>query len=361
MKLGPWLRENRTRLQFGLRMTLAGLITFGLGEALGLAQTYWAVLSAVIVIQGSAGGSLKAAVVRLIGTLGGAIWGTAVAVIMPHQKPEDMALALALAVAPLAVLTGFRPAYRVAPITAIIVLMGTAAQQTDPVTSAIARTLEIALGSAVAVAVVLFLLPARAHRVLARTASGAVSLMAELVPALGASFEKPANMDAILRLQDRIRLAIAATEAVAEEARLEHANRLADGPAPEPLVRNLRRLRHDLAMLGRAARKPFSDPVRQKLGEPLERVFAAISDFLDKSATALEKGEQPPALENVTTAISAYSAAMALARLESAEYETVPQDAERIFALPFIFEQLRQNLQDLYDRTRDFSYPRKIS
>ena len=54
-------------------MTVAGLLTFGLGELLGVQQVYWAVLTAVIVMQASVGGSIKATLDRLLGTIAGAV------------------------------------------------------------------------------------------------------------------------------------------------------------------------------------------------------------------------------------------------------------------------------------------------
>ena len=53
------------------------MIAFALGELLGVKQVYWAVLTAVIVMQASVGGSLKATSERLVGTAVGAIWGMA--------------------------------------------------------------------------------------------------------------------------------------------------------------------------------------------------------------------------------------------------------------------------------------------
>jgi uncharacterized membrane protein YccC len=155
----PWLQTHRGKLQFSLRMTLAALLSYGAGEALQLAQSYWAVLSAVIVIQGSVGGSVRAGLNRLVGTVGGAFWGAVAATVIPHDDPAALTLALVAAVAPLALLTAFRPDYRVAPITAIIVLMGASVLQAAPLSSALERVIEITLGSAIAIAVAIFILP----------------------------------------------------------------------------------------------------------------------------------------------------------------------------------------------------------
>ena len=82
--LSNWARGHRAQLRLGLRITLASLATFAVGRLLGLPQAYWAVLTAVIVTQASIGGSLKASRDRFVGSLGGAAWGVAVSLSIPH-------------------------------------------------------------------------------------------------------------------------------------------------------------------------------------------------------------------------------------------------------------------------------------
>ena len=72
--LGGFMEKRGSELRLALRTTLAGLATFALAEALRLPQGYWAVLTSVIIMQGSVGGSLKAGVDRLVGSFAGAIW-----------------------------------------------------------------------------------------------------------------------------------------------------------------------------------------------------------------------------------------------------------------------------------------------
>jgi uncharacterized membrane protein YccC len=349
-----WYLRHQAKLQFGLRMTLAALFSFALGEALGMAQTYWAVLSSVIVTQGSVGGSLRVAVNRLIGTVGGAIWGAAVALAVPHASPLPLGAALLAAIGPLAVLTAFRPDYRVAPITAIIVLMGASGQQAGPMASAISRVFEISLGSAIAVAVALFILPARAHRLLARAASATVATMADMAALLEMT-GKGSAAETLLHVQSRLRAAIAQTETRAEEAKIERANRLSDGPDPEPLARNFRRLRHDLAMLARVLAEPFSAPVRDRLGPTLEVIFAALAAWFTATSKALAQSAMPPELTSVQQAMEGYKAALTNAGQEKFSYTTGNHDTQRVFALLFLFEQMLQNLQDLADRTSELA------
>ena len=86
-KARDWVTTHRAEITLSLRITVAGLITYALGELLGVKQVYWAVLTAVIVMQASVGGSLKATSERLVGTGAGAIWGAALGVAIPHPGP----------------------------------------------------------------------------------------------------------------------------------------------------------------------------------------------------------------------------------------------------------------------------------
>src|SRR6185369_17255193 len=79
----PWLIRNRPKLLLAVRMTVATLAAFVIAAVLALPQAYWAVLTALIVTQSSVGGSLKAALDRLIGSICGAVWGAAVAFLLP--------------------------------------------------------------------------------------------------------------------------------------------------------------------------------------------------------------------------------------------------------------------------------------
>lgn len=86
-RVRAWLRGHGAELRLGVRMTASGLIAFALAELLGLAQGYWAVFTAIIVVQASVGGSLKAGLDQLLGTLGGAAYGALVGLAIPHADP----------------------------------------------------------------------------------------------------------------------------------------------------------------------------------------------------------------------------------------------------------------------------------
>ena len=50
-----WAAKHRPQLRLAARITLAALLTFAVGHGLGLVQSYWAVLTAVIISQASVG------------------------------------------------------------------------------------------------------------------------------------------------------------------------------------------------------------------------------------------------------------------------------------------------------------------
>jgi len=160
--LRDWIGAKRAALRLCVRMTVAGLLAYALAMLFGLPQGYWAVFSAIIIMQASVGGSVKAAIDRLIGTLGGAIAGGVVAFFVPHNDPISLGIALVIALAPLTLVAAINPNYRIAPLTAVIVLLTPGAQQLGPVGSAFYRILEITLGSVIGLVVALLLMPARA-------------------------------------------------------------------------------------------------------------------------------------------------------------------------------------------------------
>jgi uncharacterized membrane protein YccC len=337
-------------LRLSLRITVAGLLAFALAHLLDLRQSYWAVLTAVIVIQGNVGGSLKAASDRLIGTLGGGAYGVLIALLIPQGEVLWRGLALALSLVPLAFAAALRPGLRVAPVTAIIVLLGSTSQNLGPIPSMIERIIEIGLGSAIAFAVSLLVLPTHAHAQLAEAAGDALDLLADLVPALLSGLSGRADAAKVHEIYRRIRQAQAKLETFAEEARRENASLLSGEPDPEPLLRTIRRLRHDFVMIDRATRDPLAAPAAAFLLPPLGGLAAALEDFLRLSAKAIRQRRVPPALEAFRRALSAYHAAMAEIRRQGVTRDLAADATARIFGLIFAFEQLGRDLDDLASR-----------
>src|SRR5579863_4825869 len=77
-RLSAWARRHRSEFRLAARTTIAALLSFAAARLLHLPQVYWAVLTAAIVMQANLGGSIKATIDRLAGTLGGAAWGVTI-------------------------------------------------------------------------------------------------------------------------------------------------------------------------------------------------------------------------------------------------------------------------------------------
>src|SRR5580698_2230529 len=140
------VHRRRVQLALSIRVTIAALVALALAQLLQLPLPLWAVLTAVIVTQMSVGRSMKATFDYLVGTLGGAIYGGAIGVLIPHASEVALLAVLALAVAPLALLAAINPRFSVAPITAIIVLLIPTMTNTSLIDSALDRVFEVALG-----------------------------------------------------------------------------------------------------------------------------------------------------------------------------------------------------------------------
>ena len=343
------LARHRVELRLSLRIVAAGLLTYAVAEAFGLAQGYWAVLTAVIVMQASLGGSLKAMLDRLVGTVAGAGCAIAVAVAMPRTGPVTTALALLLALLPVSLLTAFRPAYRMAPVTAVIVLLAPSGPMSAP-QAGLARTLEIGFGTLVAFLVALLVLPSRAHQLLRQAAGDALAPIAEAVALLLDDLSQRPDAARMLALHDRVRAGVERADDIAREAADERSSRVSDTPDPDPLVRALRRVAHDLVMLGRLRARALPDPASACLTAPAAAVAAAAAGCIAAIGAVLAgRADRAPATA-VADAVAAYRAATT-----ALGEAGLPGDAEQIFGLAFALEQLARNLDELSSRAAEFA------
>jgi uncharacterized membrane protein YccC len=338
---------RRVQLALSIRVTIAALVALALAQFLQLPLPLWAVLTAVIVTQMSVGRSLKATFDYLVGTLGGAVYGGAIGVLIPHASEVALLAVLALAVAPLALLAAINPRFSVAPVTAIIVLLIPTMTNTTPIASALDRVQEVALGGVTGLVVSFILLPASAHPLVAGAAARTLDQMARTLDDLLSGLEHGLDMDALHRIQDGIGEALVQMNVVGAEAEHERSAHLSAGPDTGPLLRTLLRLRHDLVMIGRAASSPLPDAVKARLEVPLEQAGAALVGFLRASAAALRAGRPPPSLEAVETALGVYAAEIAALRRDGLTVGLPGDEAERFFALGFALEQMRNNFKDL--------------
>jgi uncharacterized membrane protein YccC len=337
-------RRRRTEVRHGLRIAAAGLLSFATAHLLNLPQGYWAVFTAILVVQGSVGGSWKAAVDRLMGTLLGAIYGAIIAAFVPHEDVAMLGVALAISLTPLALLAAFYPNYRVAPITAVILLLGTSSSTEGPFLAAALRTIEVSLGGFIGIAVSLFILPARAHALMGDAANRMLQRLADLLGDLIRGLVEPVDMKAIIARHDAVRAALTALENISDEAAREKRNYLTDDSDPEPIARTLRRVRHDLVLIGRVAAEPLPDETAALLAPALGAFSEVATEFLRATGRAFSERASPPPLEEFMTA----------ERRLLAPLHAIKND-EKLIALAFGFQQLQRNLYDLIRRAQEFA------
>jgi uncharacterized membrane protein YccC len=350
-----FVTTRSSELRLAVRVTSAAILAFALAKLLGFAHGYWAVITAIIVMQTSVGGSLKAAVDRLLGTMAGALYGAAIAIAIPHATTPALATAMVAAILPLALLAAIKPSFKAAPITAFIVLLPLSGQEVAPLTYALDRILEISVGSLVGMATSLVILPARAHHMLSQAAAKAADLNADLMAALFDGLVKDAGRPRLHAQHTAIRKALAQAENAAEEALRERKSYLTDSPDPEPMVRTLNRLRHDLVMVGRAAVKPLPALLAARLAPTLLAVRDAGADLLHAMAAALRTRRAAPGLERFEAALRDYATEMDAVWKEPATHALAAEDAGRLFTLRFALDQMNQDCRDLANRIDEFA------
>ena len=339
---------HRAQLRFCLRVTAAGLLAFAIAQVLTIPlHGLWVVLTAVVVTQMSAGGSLRATVEYIIGTFGGAAYAAITGLLIPHTTAITQGGVLALTIAPLAFAAALNPNFRVAPFSAVLVLLISGQLSEGPIESALYRVAEVALGGVIAVTVSLLVLPERAHHLGLEAAARVLEQLARFLPVLLAGFTRNLDPTVNKRIQDDIGGAVSTLQEIVAEAKRERlVNQVAE-PDPGPLSRTLLRLRHDLIIIGRAAVVPFPDILAQRLGSMLTSLGANASDFLHGCATALALRRYPPPLDGVETALRAYTSEIVTLRDEGLTHSLSIGEAERLFTLGFALEQLRQHFSDL--------------
>jgi uncharacterized membrane protein YccC len=354
LRSGPpaWLGALGSRapqLRLALRLVVAGAVALAVAEALALPQGYWSVITAIIVIQSNVGGSLKAAGDRLLATCLGAMVGLFAVSVIRRDSLWGEAGAFLLAVVPTAMASALNPAFRIAPVTAVILILSVRTTL-SPIEFGVERIVEIALGGIIGLGVSLLVLPARAHRDLRGALQNALVQMAEVLAPMVAGLTGGRD-DIRVRLQHRrVRATLIKAETLADEARRERVARLTEERDPDELVAAVRRLYTDLLLLGRATVRPLPEPVAARL---VAEVTAASSDLradMEGVAAALAMHGPLPDLADVDTALRLIDQSLTSLRAEGMTRELSAEQIQDLFALAFAFGQFRRDLTELHAR-----------
>jgi len=155
---GWWKRKNLRQSTIGAFKTgVAAVLCLWLGDLLGLTHTYWAAISAIVVMGSDSAVSLVACRDRLIGTAIGAVLGWATFHVW-HGHYLVYGLAVMLCLLACSTLK-FEKAGRLAGVAATIIVL--VEVNGGPAKAALARFLEVSLGIVVALAVTLLVFPER--------------------------------------------------------------------------------------------------------------------------------------------------------------------------------------------------------
>jgi uncharacterized membrane protein YccC len=351
-------RGHRAELALALRVTVSALVSFAVSNILHVPLPLWTVLTAVILTQATFGSSLKATIDYMVGTVCGAVYAGAIAVVIPHESEIAKTGVLALAVAPLALLGGLKPSFGTATFTGVLVLMVPEIAPVSALESVVFRVVEVAVGALTALIVSMLVLPTRAQILVIEAAARMLKLMAQTLPELAAALSEAGDAESLRGLQDRIGDAFSRLEVLAAQASHERIGLVATAPDPGPLLRTVLRLRHDLVILGRAAAAPLPEAVQKRFGPGLNHVARMVADGLRAVADALVAGREPPPLDRVDRGLEAFTETFAAVREEHLTL-SLPLDAvERMFALGFALDQLRGHLRDLERCVREAAHKR---
>lgn len=351
-RIKAWRQRRHGEIRHSLRLTVAALIAYAVGETLALPQAYWSVFTAVLVTQASVGGSVKAALDWLMGTLGGGVYAALVDTVIVDAGPVATGVGLAIALVPLAFLAAVRPTFRFAPVTGVIIILVAPAQQLSAIEAATNRLAEIALGGFIGLLVSLLFLPAKASHILNQTAARTLENLATILPLL-THFDRAHDQTELTARHDAVLTQMAKVTLAVEEAGRERASHLSNAPDPEPILRTLQRLRADIIMLGRATASPFPPAFHERLAQALAGAANAVEDSLRGMGASLEARRTPPTLDAVEAAIARYAREVSAVREAGFTRGLTGELVGRTFAVGFALEQLKINMADMASRIQE--------
>jgi len=347
VRVGALVRARHAELRQAVRVTVGCMLAFVLYQLMNLPQGYWAVFTVVIVMQGSIGGTLSAAIDRMKGTLLGAAIGGAAAALRP-DTPLGLGEALTVSVAVTVLAAALEPAFKVAPVTAVIMLISPSGSRMGPLEAALFRVMEIFIGSVIGVAVSVLVLPARSQHVVIDRVQAVLAGLADLcghyAEDLGLASDRPDRHTE----NARIRAALGQVDTAMADAARERSSRLSDHRIAEAMPRTLWRVRNDCVAVGRAM-AALSEGIRLRLGPPAAAMLRVEGDFMGRCSRALV-ANIPVDRGGKAEALATFEAVIADVRRAGVTQSLSFEEAGPVFALAFALESLDRNLGDLADR-----------
>jgi len=275
-------REGRGR--HGAQLALAVLAAYAISASLGLPESLWAVMSALIVVRPNTGTTLTAGWSRLAGTVLGTLAGIA-GVWLRHHGASLPVVTLAI-VACLAFASALVPVFASAPIAALIVLSSTAIPGHGVLEVAGLRGIEVGIGVVTGVAVSLVL---RGACAMARFDAACAALLRRF-----GSLLEPGDNASAVETEIRTKLRALAVLAAAADSEARWLRRARGADRHRRLAGLMARLFQDAAVLGRLLPAGPEEPARIAALAALEHTAGALQAQASSDVRALAAGSGPP-------------------------------------------------------------------
>jgi uncharacterized membrane protein YgaE (UPF0421/DUF939 family) len=327
-------------VRHAVKTAIAGTACFYLAQALRLPEPYWAVISAVIVMASSVGGTLGAAWYRLAGT---AIGVTAGAIAFVLAGPQGWAFGIAVAaVILLCGVLRLSAASRLAGVAvAIVMLVG---RQRPPWVIAAHRFLEVSLGIVVGVLVTVLVWPERAAARVRQRTGEAFEVLGRLFGAIVAR----CGGDLAAPVEDLRRRASETLRSVEECVRSVRYERRPD-PREREAVRQLAaaagRLFEGLQALEIATREGSGDTFRERFEPELGELEAALARSFDALAASARTGRAELPAEPLLRASSALEEKAGAVRREGVSTRYTMREILRWYAFLLGLESLAREAE----------------
>ncbi len=280
------------------------------------------------------------------GTLLGALVGGLAAWLRPHT-PLGLGLAIGLSVSITVLAAALRPTLKVAPVTAVIMLVSPNLGM-NPLESGLLRVIEIAFGSVIGVLTTLFVFPARSTTLVAEKAGEVLEQAAGIADHYAEDVQSSeARPDRYLE-HTRLRAALAEVDSAMTDAARERSSRLSDHHIAEALPRTLWRVRNDCVAAGRAL-APLPPQVQALIGPGAGAMLHAQSAFMRECGQALT-AERTVNRTGRIEALQTFEGAVETLRRSHLTHDLDFDVVGHVFALAFALESLHRNLGDLADR-----------
>ncbi len=198
--------STKRNFRYSIKVTLACILAYTCAELLGLEYSLWAPLATLMVMQIHMSSSLEMSLLRLFGTLFGALLGLTFSIIMPHTL-EGRIMGIAIVVPICAFMELWEERFKSAGVTAVFVLLLGYEQDDGIFLFALNRVFEMAIGSVSALLVSGLLWPASAAGEVQKAARMHFTQTADLISRLTQDIlqgERKVSHRAMFRLLNKI-------------------------------------------------------------------------------------------------------------------------------------------------------------